>query len=66
MDEMNERRGMSRRDALKRGAIVGGAVWVVPAVHALSMSSASAQAPSGGLKRSDGSIHPHDPVPPSL
>lgn len=39
--------GLSRRDALKRGAVIAGAVWAVPAVQALQMSSASAEAPSG-------------------
>lgn len=39
--------GMSRRDALKRGALVGGAVvWATPAVQALTMTAASAQSPS--------------------
>ncbi|MDQ1723508.1 MAG: hypothetical protein QOG52_536 [Frankiaceae bacterium] len=40
---------LSRRDALKRGALVGGTLlWAVPAVQAVSMTAASAAAPSGG------------------
>ncbi|MDQ1715498.1 MAG: hypothetical protein QOC60_1443 [Frankiaceae bacterium] len=40
---------LSRRDALKRGALVGGTLlWAVPAVQAVTMSAASAAAPSGG------------------
>ncbi len=39
---------LSRRDALKRGLVVGGAmVWAVPTVQALGMSAAHADAPSG-------------------
>lgn len=41
--------GITRRQALKRGAAVAGtAVWVAPVVQALAMSPASAQQPSGG------------------
>jgi hypothetical protein len=40
--------GISRRDALKRGAVIGGAAFVVPAVQSISMSRAAAQTPSGG------------------
>lgn len=36
----------SRRDALKRGAIVGGLVWVAPALQPIRLSSAHAQASS--------------------
>ena len=40
--------GITRRQALKRGAAVAGAaVWVAPTVQALTMSAASAQTPSG-------------------
>lgn len=40
--------GMSRREALRRGAVVAGtAMWVTPVLQVLSMSSASAQQPSG-------------------
>ncbi len=40
--------GISRRDMLKRGAVVGGAAFMVPAVQSISMSRASAQTTSGG------------------
>lgn len=39
--------GLSRREALKRGAVVAGAAWIAPAVMALPLSSASADSPSG-------------------
>ena len=49
MFESDAGTGMSRRQALKRGAVVAGtAMWVTPALQVLSMSSASAQQPSGG------------------
>jgi hypothetical protein len=39
--------GVSRRDALKKGAIAGGALlWVPPAVQAIGMTRAGAQTPS--------------------
>ena len=41
-------RGLTRRDALKKGALIGGAAFVIPVVGSISMSSASAQSPSGG------------------
>ena len=44
---MNES-GITRRQALKRGAAVAGtAMWVAPTVQALTMSAASAASPSG-------------------
>ena len=42
--------GLSRRDAIKRGAMIGGAALVIPAISSISMSSASASTPSGGYK----------------
>ena len=40
-------RGLSRRDALKRGALVGGAVlWTVPAIQTITMTAAHAATPS--------------------
>lgn len=48
------RGGMTRRDALKKGAAVGGALWVVPMIQGLSTSAASADQPSGGSRRSEG------------
>jgi hypothetical protein len=39
--------GISRRDALKRGAVIGGAVlWVTPIVQNIAISPAGAQTPS--------------------
>lgn len=38
----------SRRDALKRGAVVGGLLWVTPAVQLIGISPAHAQTASGG------------------
>ena len=41
--------GLSRRDLLRRGAVVGGTlVWAVPAMEVLSLTSAHASSPSGG------------------
>ena len=38
---------MSRRDVLRRGAVVGGAlVWTVPVVQAVSMQAAHAESAS--------------------
>jgi hypothetical protein len=53
MDERYEHDGISRRDALKKGAVIASAAWVVPAVQALSMSSASADGPSGSSNSSN-------------
>lgn len=42
------RRSVSRRDALKRGAMAGGALlWVTPAVQVIGLGRANAQAASG-------------------
>lgn len=38
----------SRRDALKRGAVVGGLLWVTPAVQMIGISPAHAQSTSPG------------------
>jgi hypothetical protein len=46
--------GLSRRDAIKRGAMIGGAALVIPVISSISMSSASASSPSGGYKPSGG------------
>jgi hypothetical protein len=40
-------RNISRRTALRRGAMVGGALWVVPTVQVIGLSPASAQQVSG-------------------
>lgn len=43
-----ERGGITRRDALKRGVLVGGAVaWSIPAIQLIAMTSAHAERPSG-------------------
>lgn len=43
------RSGVTRREAIKKGAIVGGTVlWVAPLVQSVGMGSASAQTPSPG------------------
>ena len=43
-------KGISRREALQRGVVLGGAVlWTVPAVQVLSITEAAAQQPSGML-----------------
>jgi LPXTG-motif cell wall-anchored protein len=38
--------GSTRRDFLKKTAVVGGAVWAVPAVQMVSMTAAHADSPS--------------------
>jgi hypothetical protein len=38
--------GLTRREALKRGVVVAGALWAVPVVQAVGMRPAYAQAPS--------------------
>ena len=43
--------GMTRREALRRGALVGSALWVVPVAQAVSVTPAAADtasAPTGG------------------
>jgi hypothetical protein len=44
---------VSRRDALRRGAIIGGAVWSVPVIQSLS-APAHAGSPAPGAGGSDG------------
>ncbi len=47
--------GMNRREALKAGVLAAGtAVWVTPAVQALTVSPASAAQPSGGAIKAKG------------
>ena len=49
MESSGSDSGITRRQALKRGAVAAGtAVWVAPAVQALTMNAASAASPSGG------------------
>jgi hypothetical protein len=52
-DEIDQVEGITRRDLLKRGARIGGAVWAIPVVQALNM--APAQASGSGY-------YPTDPV----
>jgi hypothetical protein len=43
--------GLTRREALRRGAFLGaGAVWTIPTVRTLTMSSNYAAVPSGGVE----------------
>jgi len=46
--------GISRRDALKRGLLVGGALWVVPTVQVVTMTEAHAEAASGPASQKRG------------
>ncbi len=39
---MDKNRGLTRRELLRRGARVGGALWAIPVVQVLGMSSAQA------------------------
>lgn len=58
--------GLSRRDMLKRGAVIGGLVWTVPAIQAVTMSSASAAEPSTGVGPHKGHRpRPKPSTPPS-
>ena len=48
-DEFDINEGLTRREALKKGAMLGGAlVWAVPVVQTVGMSAAMAQIPSEG------------------
>lgn len=59
MDELEPKRhpidmesevGMSRRDLLRRSAVVGGALlWAAPAIQTVGMKAAAAYGPSPGL-----------------
>lgn len=55
----HRRDGMSRRRALKIGALVAGGVWTAPVVQPIALSAASAQAPSWTPKRGDDSSGDH-------
>lgn len=62
---------LSRREALKQGAIAGGALlWVAPAVQAISINAAHAQTSSGGSGGTGGGggSEPEDPprAPPEV
>lgn len=56
--------GMSRRQALKRGAVIGGAaLWVAPAVQVLAITESAAEQPSGlGPQRGPGRAEPKGPA----
>ena len=54
MSSGGDDRGLSRRDALKRGAIIGGTAFIIPVVGSISMSHASAQTPSGPPQNPNG------------
>jgi hypothetical protein len=62
---------ISRRDALKRGALVGGSlVWTVPVVQAVSLTAAHAENPSappvgGGGSGGGGISKPSTPAGPA-
>lgn len=45
--EQSEKQGLTRRSAIKRIAVVGGAAWVVPALQTLNMPRANAQTAGG-------------------
>jgi hypothetical protein len=62
-DEAAERpSGYSRRDLLKRGAVVGAAaVWTIPLIEAVSMTPAHAESPSSPSGGGGGQVTP----PPS-
>jgi hypothetical protein len=45
MDQQEQEQNVSRRQALKRMAAVGGAVWVAPALQTINMARANAGTP---------------------
>jgi hypothetical protein len=46
--------GFSRRDALRRGAVIAGAAFVIPVVQTISIKPAAAQGTSGGRNYTGG------------
>jgi hypothetical protein len=44
-------KGLTRREALKRGLVIGAVAWAVPVVQAVGIRPAYAKAPSGGCVR---------------
>ena len=56
--------GLSRRQALKRGAVLGGAaLWMTPAVQVLAVSESSAEQPRGvGPAAGPGKAGPRGPA----
>jgi len=47
----DSQKGLTRREALKRGAIVAGTLWAVPVVQAVGIQPAYAKQPSPGCRR---------------
>ncbi|PZF81019.1 LPXTG cell wall anchor domain-containing protein [Jiangella anatolica] len=45
--QQNQTTGLSRRQMLARGAKIGGVVWAVPTITAITLSQANAAVPSG-------------------
>ena len=64
MGPQDPTRGLSRREALKRGVVLGGvALWTVPAVQVLSITEAASQQPSGMPPGRDAAdVRPNAPV----
>ncbi len=65
MDPFDDRNEISRRSAIKKGAAVGAAAFVIPAISTVSMSRASAQATSGSYSNhgsSDGNNNDQGPA----
>ena len=49
-EEMDERSGLDRRELIKRGAVLGGAlVWTVPAVQSIGGTAFAAGSPVNGV-----------------
>ena len=46
--EISDSQGISRRDAMKRAAMIGGAAFIIPVVTSFSIDKAFAQSTSGG------------------
>jgi hypothetical protein len=59
-DMLRQEQGVTRRDALKKGAMLGTAAFVIPAVATFSMDKAFAQSASGGGRDSGTSGGHHE------
>ena len=58
---------ISRRQALRAGALAGTVVWTAPVVQVLTMSPAAADstsAPRGSKPKHEHPVHPQHPVHP--
>ena len=54
---------ISRREALKRGVVMGGAaLWMAPVVQVLSLTEAAAAQPSGPSNGQPGKANPRGPA----